>query len=205
MKRIVFGALFFLVVLVSACEDESECADCDSNPRIKLSFQATGSRTLADTMLDSLSSLIVTLTDSLTTTLTSEQEQTIRSTLTSLRADSAQFQENFDLFRVGKTNISFIDAPGAVSFEQFQDSIIRDFGIPVDMSQDTSTYYFNYHGLVDTLQVYYQREITQNLGGVRMSLTGIGVNEDITTFDSVLVKCYKAECRNDLTTIFVYF
>ena len=125
--------------------------------------------------------------------------------LSTLRSDSSKFSQSSTLFRSGKTKINELDAVGAQNLEQFQDTIIRDFAIPVDMRHDTSTFFFTYHDIVDTLQMYYQREINQSLDGVRMRLYGIGVNQEMSTFDSVRVKCYSSNCSNDITTIFVYF
>ena len=145
------------------------------------------------------------LADSLEGQLSSEVRNKIIGELEKLREDSLRFDEDYNLFRASETKIDAIEAPGSEGFEQFQDSIIRDFSIPVDPNSDSSTYYFHYHDLVDTLQLYYEREIIQNFDGVRMGIRDIRVNEDISTFDSVQVKCYNPECSNDLTYVYVFF
>lgn len=195
-----------LVVTLFSCEKEDDCVGCNLNPKIKLEFEATGTRQLYDSLLETVNAKIIILSDSLITNITEETRKTFVDELVELRIDSTKYDDAISLYSAGKAGIDQIEALGAEDgFIQFQDSIVRDFSIPVNMSSDTSTYYFSYHELVDTLQVYYQREITQTLDGVRMQLTDIGVNEEMTTFDSIKVKCYNRECGNDLTTIHVYF
>ena len=182
MKYLVF---FFLGMFLMACEAEEECVGCNLNPKISLQFEAKGTRALYDSLLSEANDKIELLTDSLSTNLSVVERDEIVSSISGLRADSAKYNESISLYKVGKTRIDGIFAPEAIGFSQFKDSIIRDFAIPVNMTKDTSTYYFSYHELVDTLQVYYQREISQTLDGVRMRLSDIGVNEELTTFDSI--------------------
>ena len=47
--------------------------------------------------------------------------------------------------------------------------------------------------------------LVQSLDGVRMRLSNIVANDELSTFDSVRVKCYNVDCGNDLTTVYVYF
>ena len=145
------------------------------------------------------------LADSLGGQLSAEDRTLILNKLDDLRSDSIKYADASDLFRTGQVRIDRIEAPGSLGFEQFQDSIVRDFSIPVDMNNDISTYYLHYHGLFDTLQLSYQREIAQTFDGVRMRIYDIGVNQEISTFDSIQVKCYNSECSNDLTDVFIYF
>lgn len=202
MKSILFLGL---VVFLFSCESEEECIGCNLNPKVKLKFEAKGKRQLYDSLFSRVNTRISLLNDSLGLNLTGENRTAVLNALVMLRADSAKYDDALSLYEVGKTRIDEIFAPGAEEFTQFSDSVIRDFSIPVNMNWDTSTYYFSYHELVDTLQIFYQREITQSLDGVRMRLSGIGVNEEITTFDSVKVNCFSRTCGNDLTTIHVYF
>lgn len=195
-----------MVVVLFSCEKEEECMGCNINPKIRLKFEAARTRQLYDSLFGAVNSKMTLFSDSLQTDITEETRNTLLNEIEGLKADSTKYHEAISLYKTGKTRIDNIDALSAEDgFTQFQDSIIRDFSIPVNMSSDTSTYYFSYHELVDTLQVHYQREIIQNLDGVRMRLTGIDVNEEMTTFDSVIVKCYNRDCGNDLTTIHVYF
>ena len=143
--------------------------------------------------------------DSLEATTDPEIISSLSGKLSALRPDSLSFSELYDQIRAGKTKIDAIEARGAMNLEQFQDTLIREFAVPIDMQHDTSTFYFYYYGLEDTLQISYQRDIIQNLDGMRMKIKGISVNREISTFDSIRVRCYKSECSNDLTTIYVYF
>ena len=194
-----------IMSILFSCAEEEDCVGCNLNPKIKLKFQATGSKIVTDSIFSGIKDEMTQLTDSLEGQLSNEARNLIINKLDILREDSIIYAEKYDLFRVGKAKIDWIEAPGSVSFEQFQDSIIRDFSIPVDMNRDTSTYYFYYHDLIDTLQLNYRREITQTLDGVRMRLFDISINQELSTFDSVQIKCYKSECSNDLTNVFVYF
>ena len=175
------------------------------DPKIKLKFQATGTKIVTDSIFSGIKDVMTQLSDSLEGQLSNEVRNSIINQLDILREDSIIYAEKYDLFRVGKARIDWIEAPGSIGFEQFQDSIIRDFSIPVDLNRDTSTYYFYYHDLIDTLQLNYKREIVQTFDGVRMRLFDISINQELSTFDSVQIKCYKSECSNDLTNVFLYF
>lgn len=205
MKIYLQIILLGIAAFIFSCDVEEDCVGCDLNPKVKLEFKATGTRALYDSLLDAINEDISVFTDSLSTQLPDDVRSNIMELLSTLRVDSAKYDEAINLFRVGKIKIGTIEAMGSAGFEQFNDSTIRDFAIPVNMQRDTSQYVFHYHDHIDTLQVHYQREITQNLEGVRMRIKEIAVNEEITTFDSVKVKCYSSNCSNDITTIEVYF
>jgi hypothetical protein len=196
---------FIFIVLLFACEEEEECIGCNLNPKIKLKFEALYSKPKIDSLFISVNNKISEYVDSLSGQLSNDERNALEEELGLLRKDSLQFDEPYNLFRIGKTKIDAIEALGAKDLEQLQDTIIRDFSIPVDMQSDTSTFYFAYHGFIDTLQISYQRDIIQTLDGVRMRISDIGVNKEISTFDSIRIKCYNVECSNDRTTIYVYF
>ena len=205
MKKHINIFLFLVVVSFFSCEEEKDCVGCNMNPKIKLKFEASATRELTDSLLANINGNLIELVDSLDTQLSADDRNNILAEVSSLKEDSSKYSEMVKLFKTGMTKINSIEAPGSSGFEQFQDSIIRDFSIPVDMRHDTSTYYFTYHGFSDTLQLYYQREIAQTFDGVRMRINGIGVNKELSTFDSIRVKCYNRDCSNDLTTVFIYF
>jgi len=205
MRNIAGIIILLLAITLFACEKEEDCVGCNLNPKIKIRFEATGTRLRTDSLLSSVNNKISLYTDSLAGDLTDEERNQLLAELSSLRSDSSKFSETSSLFRSGKAKLNLINAVGAQNLEQFQDTIIRDFAIPVDMRHDTSTFFFTHHDVVDTLQIYYEREITQSLDGVRMKLYGIGVIQEMSTFDSVRVTCYSSNCSNDITTIFVYF
>ena len=197
--------LFLVTVSFFGCQKEDECVGCNLNPKIKIQFDATETKQLTDSLFTEVKSKIAQFVDSLSTQITEQERSELLDQLSLLREDSIKYDEIYSLLRVGKTIIDVIDAPGALSMEQFQDTVIRNFAIPVDMNHDTSTFYFAYHGFTDTLQLHYQRNVIQNLDGVRMRLTDIGVNKEISTFDSLRVYCQKGNCSNDQTTIYIYF
>lgn len=205
MRYFVRLFLFIFIISFFACEEEEECVGCNMNPKIKLKFEAIYAKPGIDTLFAAVKDSIAVKVDLLSGQLSAEQRSNIEQDLQILRDDSLRYDEPYNLFQVSRTKIDAIEAPGSINLEQLQDTIIRDFAIPVDMHHDTSTFYFSYHGFTDTLQLFYQREITQTFDGVRMRINEIGVNEEISTFDSMRVKCYNVTCSNDQTTIYVYF
>lgn len=205
MRKIISLFPLLLFVLLFACKEEEDCVGCNLNPKIKLKFEAFYTKQLTDSLFNSVNTKISEYVDSLSGELSNEDRNALEEELKSLREDSLIFDGSYNLFKVGKTIIDAIEAPGSTGLEQLQDTTIRDFSIPIDMHHDTSTFYFTYHGFIDTLQIFYQREINQTFDGVRMKLSNIGVNKEISTFDSISVKCYNRTCSNDQTTISVYY
>jgi hypothetical protein len=205
MRKLIRLFPFLLTALLFACEEEEDCVGCNLNPKIKLKFEAFYAKPEIDSLFTLVNNNISEYVDSLSGEISNEDRMILEEELQSLREDSLVFDAPYNLFKVGKTKIDAIEAPGSTGLEQLQDTTIRDFSIPIDMHHDTSTFYFTYYGFIDTLQIFYQREITQTFDGVRMKLSNIGVNKEISTFDSIKVKCYNRTCSNDQTTIYVYF
>ena len=205
MKLNIRLLLYLIAVSFLGCQEEEVCVGCNLNPKIKIQFEAIETKQLTDSLLTEVKNKIAQFVDSLSTQLTDQERNELLEELSLLREDSIKYDEIYSLLRVGKTIIDVIDAPGALSMEQFQDTVIRNFAIPVDMNHDTSTFYFTYHGFTDTLQLHYQRSVIQNFDGIRMRLSDIGVNKEISTFDSLRVYCQKGNCSNDQTTIYIYF
>ena len=205
MKLNIRLLLYLIAVSFLGCQEEEVCVGCNLNPKIKIQFEAIETKQLTDSLLTEVKSKIAQFVDSLSTQLTDQERSELLEELSLLREDSIKYDEIYSLLRVGKTIIDVIDAPGALSMEQFQDTVIRNFAIPVDMNHDTSTFYFTYHGFTDTLELHYQRSVIQNFDGIRMRLSDIGVNKEISTFDSLRVYCQKGNCSNDQTTIYIYF
>ena len=205
MKLNIKLLLYLIAVSFLGCQEEEVCVGCNLNPKIKIQFEAIETKQLTDSLLTEVKVKIAQFVDSLSTQLTDQERNELLEELSLLREDSIKYDEIYSLLRVGKTIIDVIDAPGALSMEQFQDTVIRNFAIPVDMNHDTSTFYFTYHGFTDTLELHYQRSVIQNFDGIRMRLSDIGVNKEISTFDSLRVYCQKGNCSNDQTTIYIYF
>lgn len=178
---------------------------CNLNPKIKMKFEPVIIKKVTDSLFTNVKSRIELLVDSLNKELSAEQKKVIEAELGVLREDSLWLDDQYSLFKTGKIRIDRIFAPGSLGLEQFQDSTVQNFGLPVDLNNDTSTFYFSYHGFVDTLQLYYHRSIVQNLEGARMRLNDIGINENMNTFDSLRLGCGNKQCSNDNTTIYIYF
>ncbi len=196
--------LFFIIIL-AACDEEEECVGCNLNPKIKIKFEAITSKPYIDSLFMAVTTRIEEGEERLQDSLSVDEKTIVENSLVEFRLDSATLNEDYMLFRSNKTRIDVLEAKGAILNTLFQDTVIRDFAVPVDMQHDTSTFYFTYHGFTDTLQIFYQRDVIQTFDGVRMKINGIGVNQEISTFDSIRVKCYNVECSNDQTTIFLYF
>lgn len=206
MKPIFTFLLLVPVVFLLSCNTDEECADCNLNPKVKVKFQALASLAHVDSLFTEVKSKITAEKKKLEgEELTDEERNAITQGLVVLRNDSSMLGEQYALFRSGSARMDFVAAKGAKSMDFFQDTLVNNFAVPVDMQHDTSTFYFGFHGFEDTLQLFYGRQIIQTLDGVRMRLNGIGVNREMSTFDSVRVQCLKSGCSNDQTTIFLYF
>ncbi len=205
MVKIFTYLLLLPVLFLLSCDTEDNCADCNLNPKVKLKFQADASLTKVDSLFSEVKEKIATGMAQLEGELSPEERAEIQQSLIILREDSIRLGEDYSLFTSGSALVDFIAAKGGKSMDFFQDTVINNFAIPVDMQHDTSTFYFGFHGFEDTLQLFYSRQITQTLDGVRMQVSGIGVDEEISTFDSVRVQCLKSGCSNDQTTIYIYF
>lgn len=204
MKKILFPLLLPLVFALSC--DTEECANCNLNPKIKIKFQALASLERVDSLFTKVKSKMSVEKKKLQgEELTEGERNAILQELAALRQDSTLLGGQYTLYRSGGALLDFVEAKGAESMDFYQDTVVRNFAVPVDMQHDTSTFYFGFHGFEDTLQLFYSRQITQTLDGVRMRLNGIGVNKEMSTFDSVRVQCLKSGCSNDQTTIFLYF
>jgi hypothetical protein len=205
MKNLLGIILLLGVALILGCNEEEDCPGCNLNPKIKLKFVPVNTKISVESAFTEVKEKMSAYSDSLENAVEPEIISSLTEKISALRSDSLHYDEIYNQLRVMKVLMDEITAPGAMNLEQFQDSLIRDFAIPVDMQHDTSTFFFNYYELTDTLQIVYKRDIIQNLEGMRMRIYDINVNEELSTFDSVRVKCYKSQCSNDITMIYVYF
>ena len=205
MNRVKIISWFVLILMIGSCESEEECVGCNLNPKISIEFEPEFSLEIADSLFSGVKTVIAELVDSLTAELTTEQIAVIEEELISLRSDSISLSDAYTLLRSGMVKIHEILAPGSIGLEQFADSLISEFALPVNMQSDTSTFYISYYEFIDTLQLVYERNVFQNLDGVRMKITDIGVNEEVSTFDSLRVRCGNSTCSNDQTTVYIYY
>jgi hypothetical protein len=199
----VLTVLLLCSTLLS-CTEEEDCTGCNLNPRIRVKFEPVKLKAEADSIFTVVKNEISDLVDSLESDLTEEEIAVIQERLEALREDSTSLNEEVALFRAGRIRISELSAPGSKGFADFQDSVVLNFALPVNMNADFTTFYLSYHQLIDTLQLEYQRQIIQDLEGVRMQLRDIGINFEVTTFDSVRLQCNRGICNNEQTTIHIY-
>lgn len=204
MRKFIKILPIFFLILLSSCTEENDCIGCNLNPRVKIKFETVFLRAETEQRFIQVKSNMEMLRDSLKKELPQNTRDIILSELANLKEDSFRLSTDFALFRTNKIQIDEIFAPGSVSLERFQDTVVLNFALPVDMKRDTTTFYFSYHGFVDTLQIHYERNVIQNLEGVRMQLNNLGVITESTTFDSLRVQCNRRECSNDQTTIYIY-
>jgi hypothetical protein len=99
--------------------------------------------------------------------------------------------------------MDLIEGVGAEN--SYEDTVVRDFALPINMHADSSVYYFIYHDLTDTLKLNYKRDIVQTYDGVRMKIIDLEVDRGMTTFDSVSVRCGDENCSNWGMNIEAYF
>lgn len=158
----------------------------------------------AQELADSLNTLLVfnkSLLDSIPTL-----QDSLQTSIDQLESDSAKYANWLKWFKGGKAMLNNISGEDVVGTSVFQDTIINtSFSLPLNMNRDESVYYFDYHGLSDTLKIQYKREVTQNLDGVRMKIFDLGIDNAETTFDSAKVRCIGLDCSNRRSSIEVYF
>ncbi len=205
MEKIIKIIPILFIVLIFACDKEEACVGCNLNPKIKLKFESIWKKAVTDSLVNLVNEEVDKINELLEGQLTIDERKILEKELSDVKKEASMLEDELSLFRSGKTKMDFIGASGSVLTNLFQDTVIGEFSIPVDMQHDTSTYFFAYHGFIDTLQLIYQREIDQTFDGVRMRLLEIGINKDINTFDSIKVKCYSLECSNDRATIHIYY
>jgi hypothetical protein len=204
MRKFIKILPVVFLCLLSSCTEENDCIGCNLNPRVKIKFETVFLRAETEQRFTQVKSNMEMLRDSLMKELPQNTRDLILSELANLKEDSFRLSTDFALFRTNRIQIDEIFAPGSVSLERFQDTVVLNFALPVDMKRDSTTFYFSYHGFVDTLQIHYERNVIQNLEGVRMRLNNLGVITESTTFDSLRVQCNRRECSNDQTTIYIY-
>ncbi len=205
MKYSILVGSLILLCLFQSCVEE-ECGSCGISPKVMVRFDPSISRKSIETQLAPIYTRIKSVSDSLkVTTLSAEKQTRLTEELSALKQDSTTIGEPLALFRSYKARLSTFGAIGASGFEQWQDTIVNAVGLPVDMHHDTTTFFFTYYGRTDTLQVHYTREIEQSIEGMRMTLQNVGINDAISTFDSLSLKCPNRQCSNDRATIYIYF
>jgi len=202
-KNIRIGVVIVVLLVTAGCDTCENCDPAHTDPRVKLKFVAAGTR---DMTLDTLESINLSL-EEVREQLELETDQDIIDSLQNVEAglleDSVYYGEWESLFRTGYTRMDLIEGVGAENF--YADTVIRDFALPINMNADSSVYYFAYHDLIDTLKLNYKRDIVQTYDGVRMKVIELEVDKDITTFDSVSVRCGDENCSNWEMKIEAYF
>lgn len=204
MKNLTFLILLTISAMIASCSEEDDCVGCNLNPGVKVKFETAQLRAEISGNLTETGKLITVLRDSLQKDLTAEQRSLVQNALVNARGDSAKFANQSAQLRSGRFLISELEASGAVGMEYFQDTLVMNFALPVNMNSDTTTFFIAYYENMDTLQITYTRSIFQNLTGVRMRLSNIEINEIVTTFDSLRVQCSRGVCNNEATTIFIF-
>lgn len=205
MKYILPGFLLFIVMALASCEEEDECVGCGIDPRMIVRFDPSLSRKAIEARLAPVNVRIKSLRDSLKLELPEAILTKVTSSLTSYRQDSNTIADPLKYFKLGKIRLMSVSAPGTGYFAEWQDTVVNTVKIPVNMHHDTTTYYFNYHEHVDTLQVRYDRELVQTLTGMRMALRNMKIVHENTSFDSLIFRCPGGQCSHDRATISVLF
>ncbi len=192
-----------ILALVSGCDECENCDNAPRDPKVSLKFVATGTRDMTRDTLENISNSLEEIREQLETETDPDKIDSLRDEEIVLVEDSIYYSEWEVLFSSGRTHMDLIEGVGAVN--SYMDTVIRDFGLPINMHADSSVYYFVYHDLIDTIKLNYKRDVVQTLDGVRMKIVELEVDSDITTFDSVWVRCGDENCSNWEMNIEAYF
>jgi hypothetical protein len=196
-------AVAALFLFTSGCDTCENCDSVNRDPRVKIKFVATGTREMTQDTLEHISKSIEEVRDLLDSETDPEKIDSLENVEAGLVEDSIYYGGWEELFRSGYTRMDLIEGVGAEN--SYEDTVIRDFALPINMHADSSVYYFIYHDLIDTMKLSYKRDIVQTLDGVRMKIIELEVVEDMTTFDSVKVRCGDEICSNWEMNIEAYY
>ncbi len=199
----VWAAWSVLLWTSISCDTCDDCHGVNRDPRVKIKFIAAGTMERTRDSLDSINQSLQIVRDSLETETDPDKIDSLIRVEESLQEDSAKFAGWEDLFTRGYTHMDLIEGVGAENY--YADTVIRDFALPINMHADSSVYHFVYHDLTDTMEFKYYRDIVQTLDGVRMKIIELEVVQEMTTFDSVHVRCGDDICSNWEMNIEVYF
>ena len=192
-----------ILALVSGCDDCENCDNTARDPKVRLKFVATGTREMTRDTLEIISNSLGEIREQLETETDPDKIDSLSAEEIVLLEDSVYYSEWEVLFSSGRTHINLMEGVGAVN--SYMDTVVRDFALPINMHADSSVFYFVYHDLIDTMKLNYKRDIVQTLDGVRMKIIELEVDKDITTFDSVSVRCGDENCSNWEMNIEAYF
>lgn len=197
-----------IAIIISGIYGCNECSDCvprKSEPGIRVSFFADEELKETRRIFDSLV-LVLKADRALLDTIQPQYKDTLSLAMESLISDSSLVALKIDHFVRGKTWIDEIGGLGSEAGSHFADTLVdRNFILPLNMNGDKSVYYFHYFDRIDTLALEYIRTIGQNLDGVRMQISNLSIDKNLTTFDSVRLNCRRSNCINSESTIEIYF
>ncbi len=206
LAKILFLTLLVLVAWgFHGCE---ECVDCEprkSEPGIRVSFFADATLSETQMVLDSLV-LVLKANRALLDTIPAEFRDTLALAIESQKTDSSLFALRISHFKSGTTFMDEIGGIGTQTAGQISDTLInRDFILPLNMNSDKSVYYFQYYDRLDTLALDYVRTIDQNLDGVRMKISNLSIDSNLTSFSIATLRCRKSNCSNNTSILEIYF
>lgn len=207
--HLLFKNVRFIIVILgvfmmaSGCDTCENCDPTHTDPRVKLKFVATVTSDMTRDTLESINLSLEEVRGQLELENNPDKIDSLQNVEAGLLEDSVYYGEWASLFRTGYTRMDLIEGVGAEN--SYEDTVIRDFALPINMHADSSVYYFEYHDLIDTLKLSYNRDIVQTYDGVRMKVIELEVDREVTTFDSVSVRCGDENCSNWEMSIEVYF
>ena len=203
--RSAWASILVVLFLTQGCEECSDCAPRQMDPAIQVSFYADESLSEALTILDSLVAVLES-DRSLLDTISVQYRDTLISAIELLVIDSAFFAERVDNFQDGNTLIDLLEGADMEPGSHFADTLInKDFLLPLNANSNKSVYYFQYLGITDTLALVYSRSIDQNLDGIRMQIFDLKIDESLTTFDNIGLRCKRSNCSNNNSVVEIYF
>jgi len=185
-----------IVFLTNSCKEDTGFDIRQLEPIVKLSFINTDSLPKALQELQLLNDSLSIVND-----LISMGATDLDSVAALLQTEIDLVNEEIETILAGRTIIDNVESPEGMGNIQFPDSA-EIFPFPLSISTDQSTFYVTIGNDIDTVQIVYEREITEEPGVILF--TNFNTQISLNTYDSVRVDC-DSLCISNETSISLYY
>jgi len=185
-----------IVFLTNSCKEDTGFDITQLEPIVKLSFINTDSLPKALQELQLLNDSLSIVND-----LISMGATDLDIVAALLQTEIDLVNEEIETILAGRTIIDNVESPEGMGNIQFPDSA-EIFPFPLSISTDQSTFYVTIGNDIDTVQIVYEREITEEPGVILF--TNFNTQISLNTYDSVRVDC-DSLCISNETSISLYY
>jgi len=185
-----------IVFLTNSCKEDTGFDITQLEPIVKLSFINTDSLPKALQELQLLNDSLSIVND-----LISMGATDLDSVAALLQTEIDLVNEEIETILAGRTIIDNVESPEGMGNIQFPDSA-EIFPFPLSISTDQSTFYVTIGNDIDTVQIVYEREITEEPSVILF--TNFNTQISLNTYDSVRVDC-DSLCISNETSISLYY